>query len=106
MAIRPTDIQGSIWQASQTAPLTQRAEEAPRAAQAAAQAAFAAQVETREETVTETVKVAGNQIDPNSERRQGQAGERRERKARTPFEEVVEDAAGLDEGPHLIDFTA
>ena len=30
MAIRPTDIQGSIWQAVQTAPLNQRAQEAQR----------------------------------------------------------------------------
>ena len=105
MAIRPTDIQGSIWQASQTAPLTQRAEEAPRTAQAAAQAAFAAQVETRQETVTEAVKVAGDQIDPNTQRRR-EGGERRERKPRTPFEETVDEAAGLEESAHLVDFTA
>jgi hypothetical protein len=107
MAIRPTDIQGAIWQASQTAPLTQRAEEGPRAAQAAAQQSFAAHVQEREETVNETGEVLGNRVDANGgrEERKGDAEPRR-RRARTPFEETVEDAAGLDEPPHLIDFTA
>lgn len=106
MAIRPTDIQGSIWQASQTAPLAQRAEEAPRAAQAAAQNAFAAQVEQRQETVDQTGRGEGNKVDANAERRPGDQGEPRERKQRSAFEEVVDEAAGLDEPPHLIDFRA
>jgi hypothetical protein len=107
MAIRPTDIQGSIWQASQTAPLTQRAEEAPRAAQAAAQQSFAAHVQEREERVNETGEAQGNRIDPKSGRERGaHDGEPRQRHPRTPFQETVDDAAGLDEPPHLIDFTA
>ena len=107
MAIRPTDIQGSIWQASQTAPLVQRAEEAPRAAQAAAQAAFAAQVDVREERVNATDESTGNRIDANAERdARGDAHDGGERRPRSAFEETIGDAAGLEEPPHLIDFTA
>lgn len=107
MAIRPTDIQGSIWQASQTAPLTQRAEEGPRAAQAAAQASFAAQVAERQETVAETAKGEGNRVDTNADReRGGREDEPHERRARSAFGNVVDEAAGLDEPAHLIDFTA
>jgi hypothetical protein len=107
VAIRPTDIQGSIWQASQTAPLTQRAEEAPRMAQQAAQASFAAHVQQREERVAETGEGLGTRIDPNAERDRGGEGyEPQERQARSAFEEIVDEAAGLDEPPHLIDFTA
>jgi hypothetical protein len=107
VAIRPTDIQGSIWQASQTAPLTQRAEEAPRAAQAAAQSAFAAQVEERQETVEQTPDAAGNRVDANAEReRQGPGARRERRHPRNAFEETVDEASGLDEPPHLIDFSA
>jgi hypothetical protein len=105
VAIRPTDIQGAIWQASQTAPLTQRAEDAPRAAQQAAQAAFAAQVEEREERVGETTEALGNRVDANAERdARGDTYEPSDQ--RRAFHEVVDEAAGLDEPPHLIDFTA
>lgn len=107
MAIRPTDIQGAIWQASQTAPLAQRAEEGPRVAQAAAQASFAAHVAERQETVAETAKGEGNRVDANAEReRGGREGDPHERRPRSAFENVVDEAAGLDEPPHLIDFTA
>ena len=107
MAIRPTDIQGSIWQASQTAPLTQRAEDAPRAAQQAAQASFAAHVQEREERVAQAGEGLGTRVDPNAERDRGGGGhEPQERHARNLFEESVDEAAGLDEPPHLIDFTA
>ena len=105
MAIRPTDIQGAIWQASQTAPLTQRAEEAPRLAQQAAQASFAAQVREREERVSQLEEAVGNQIDPNAER-EGR-GDSYEPHDRAPvFRHVVDEAAGLEESEHLIDFTA
>ena len=74
MAIRPTDLQGSILNATQTQGITQRAEEAPRAAQAAAQASFAAHVQNREEAVEETGKGEGNRVDANAER-QGQSAD-------------------------------
>jgi len=107
MAIRPTDIQGAIWQASQTAPLAQRAEEAARTAQQTAQASFAAQVQEREERVNQAGAALGNRIDPNAERRSGgDADEPRDGEPRNTFEEAVDEAAGLDEPPHLIDFTA
>jgi hypothetical protein len=107
VAIRPTDIQGSIWQASQTAPLTQRAEDAPRAAQQAAQASFAAQVQEREERVNETGEALGTRVDPNAERdARGDTYEPQDREARAAFQHVVDETAGLDEPPHLIDFTA
>jgi len=106
VAIRPTDIQGAIWQAVQTAPLNQRAQEAPREAQAAAQAAFAAQVVERQETIDEAAESLGNRVDANAERdARGEAHER-DGKRRMPFEDVVDEAAGFDEPRHLIDFTA
>lgn len=106
MAIRPTDIQGSIWQASQTGPLAQRAEEAPRVAQAAAQQAFAAEVALREERVDETGEALGNRVDPNGERGARRDAHEGDARPRNAFEETVDSAAGLDEPPHLIDFTA
>ena len=106
MAIRPTDIQGSIWQASQTAPLVQRAEDAARTAQQAAQASFAAQVQEREERVNETGKALGTSIDPNAEREgRGDSYEPHDQ-AGASFQATVDEAAGLDEPQHLIDFTA
>lgn len=105
MAIRPTDFQSAISQASQIAPFAQRAEEAPRVAQQAAQAAFAADVETREERIDETSEGLGNRVDTNAERdARGDGYEPHERRARGAFEAA--DGAGLDEPPHLIDFTA
>ena len=107
MAIRPTDIQGSIWQASQTAPLTQRAEDAPRAAQQAAQAAFAAQLDVREERVNETGKALGTRVDANAERdARGDTYEPHDGEARRAAKQSADEAAGLDEPSHLIDFTA
>ena len=107
MAIRPTDIQGAIWQASQTAPLTQRAEEAPRAAQQAAQASFAAHVQEREERVGETAETIGNRIDPNAERNSsGDTYEPDERRPRAASAQAAAPDADPDEPPHLIDFTA
>ena len=105
MAIRPSDFQSAISQASQIAPLAQRAEEAPRAAQQAAQAAFAADVETREERVDETAEGLGSRVDTNAERdARGDEYEPRERRARGG--PAAADVVGLDDGPHLIDFTA
>lgn len=105
MAIRPSDFQSSISQASQIAPLAQRAEEAPRAAQQAAQAAFAADVETRAERIDETAEGLGSRVDTNAERdARGDGYERHERRARHGSESA--DVVGLDDGPHLIDFTA
>lgn len=106
MAIRPTDIQGAIWQASQTAPLAQRAEEAPRVAQAAAQQSFAAEVAVREERIDETGEALGNRVDPNAQRDARGDAQERDPRSRNGFEETVDSAAGLDEPPHLIDFTA
>ncbi|MDB5043745.1 MAG: hypothetical protein JWN27_4471 [Candidatus Eremiobacteraeota bacterium] len=106
MAIRPTDIQGAIWQAVQTAPLNQRAQEAPREAQAAAQAAFAAQLAERQETVDETAESLGNRVDANADREARGEAHERDGKRRNAFEDVVDEAAGFDEPRHLIDFTA
>jgi len=107
VAIRPTDIQGSIWQASQTAPLTQRAEDAPRAAQQAAQASFAAHVEEREERIAESGEVLDNRIDPNAERDGGgDTYEPDERRRGAAFAQAAAPEPDVDEPPHLIDFTA
>src|SRR5271169_6308614 len=111
MAIRPTDLQNAFNQTILNQPISQRAEEAPHAAQAAQQAAFVAKTEERNETVAETGNARGNRIEvgeraPDREPGGG-SGRKRERKPGDPFEEVVEDAAGLSDGtPHLIDFTA
>ncbi len=104
MAIRPTDIQLSYVQAAQNPPAAQRAEEGPRAAQAAAQAAFVAQTSERNESIAQTGDAQGNRVgDRDAGRRpQQEGGERR----RGPFEEVVDEAGGLGEPAHLIDFTA
>ncbi|HEY0395526.1 MAG TPA: hypothetical protein VGD01_13595 [Candidatus Elarobacter sp.] len=86
--------------------MTQRAEEGPRAAQQAAQASFAAHVQEREERVAELDEALGNRIDPNAERNAGGDGyEPQDRQGRV-FRHAVDEAAGLDEPPHLIDFTA
>ena len=50
MAIRPTDLQNAFNQTILNQPISQRAEEAPHAAQAAQQAAFVAKTEERNET--------------------------------------------------------
>jgi len=107
MAIRPTDIQGAIWQASQTAPLAQRAEDAPRVAQQTAQQSFAAHVQEREERVNESAEALGNRVDPNAERQSGgDSYEPHDGRPRSAFQAEAGDAAALDEPPHLIDFTA
>ncbi|GAC1423676.1 MAG: hypothetical protein NVSMB5_17540 [Candidatus Velthaea sp.] len=87
--------------------MTQRAEEAPRQAAQAAQAAFASHVTEREETIEASSEAEGNLIARDREReRPGSEGRKRERKPGDPFEAAVDDAAGLDEPAHLIDFTA
>lgn len=107
MAIRPSDLQGAIFQSAQSAPLTQRAEEAPRVAAMAAQAAFADQLHEREETVQTSGEAEGNKVDPRGEReRQQPQGRKRRHEPGEPFDDTVAEAAGFDEPPHLIDFTA
>ena len=107
MAIRPSDLQGAILQSVQTAAVTQRAEDAPRQAAQAAQAAFAAHVTEREETVEATSEAEGSLIKRDREReRPGSDGRPRQRRPGDPFEAAVDAAAGFDEPPHLIDFTA
>ena len=105
MAIRPTDLQGSIFQSVQSASLSQKADEAPHQAALAAQAAFAVDLAKREETIESSDKAHGNKVGakPQDERRQSRDRKRRPGEA---FEEVVEEAAGSDEPAHLIDFTA
>lgn len=106
MAIRPTDLQASIFQATQTAPITQRAEEAARIAQATTQAQFVAHTQEREETVTGTAEVLGNRVNPDAHHGRDAEDELPERRHAGAFEQTVDEAAGLDEPPHLIDFTA
>jgi hypothetical protein len=109
MAIRPTDLQNAIITSVQSQPLGQRAEQAPQNAQAAAQAQFVEKTDERNERVAEAGDAKGNRIEVGDRRReeQGGKGRKRERKPGDPFDEVVEDAAGLTDGsPHLIDYTA
>ena len=109
MAIRPTDLQSALIVSTQAPPINQRAEQAPVAAQSAAQAQFEAKAEERNERVAETTHAKGNRIEVRDQpqEQQGGKGQKRERKPGDPFEEVVEDAAGLSDGTaHLIDYSA
>ena len=108
MAIRPSDLQSSIFNAVQSAQLTQKAEEGPKQAAQAAQAQFASQVTKREETIAETGQAEGNRVNANPERQREMPERRkkRERRPGEPFEDVVDEAAGLGEPEHVIDFTA
>jgi hypothetical protein len=110
MAIRPTDLQSALIVSTQAPPAQQRAEQAPVAAQAAAQAAFVSKTDERNERVAETTDAKGNKIevkDRPRDEQQGGRGRKRERQAGDPFDEVVDEAAGLDDStPHLIDYTA
>jgi hypothetical protein len=109
MAIRPTDLQNALIVSTQAPPINQRAEQAPIAAQNAAQAQFAAKAEERNERVAETTDAKGNRIEVRDrpQDQQGGKGRKRERKPGDPFEEVVDEAAGLSDGvAHLIDYSA
>jgi hypothetical protein len=111
MAIRPTDLQSALIVSTQAPPTQQRAEQAPATAQNAAQAAFVAKTEERNERVAETTDAKGNRIEvrdrPQDQQPGGGKGRKRERKPGDPFDEVVEDAAGLSDGTaHLIDYSA
>lgn len=109
MAIRPADLQSALIVSTQAPPVNQRAEQAPIAAQNAAQAQFAAKAEERNERVAETTDAKGNRIEVRDRQQdhQGGKGRKRERKPGDPFEEVVEEAAGLSDGTaHLIDYSA
>jgi hypothetical protein len=109
MAIRPTDLQNALIVSTQAPPINQRAEQAPIAAQNAAQAQFAAKAEERNERISETTDAKGNRIEVRDrpQDQQGGKGRKRERKPGDPFEEVVDEAAGLSDGvAHLIDYSA
>lgn len=110
MAIRPADLQSALIVSTQAPPVQQRAEQAPVAAQAAAQATFVSKTDERQERVAQTADAKGNKIEVNDKQRddqQGGKGRKRERKSGNPFDEVVDEAAGLDDStPHLIDYTA
>jgi len=108
VAIRPTDLQGSIIQSVQNAQLAQRADEGPQQAALAAQATFANKLSQREESVAGSGEVDGNRVSAEGRREQqpGFSRKRREPGAPQTFEETVEDEAGLGEPAHLIDFTA
>jgi hypothetical protein len=108
MAIRPTDLQNALIYQTQAPAVGQRAEEAPRTAQQAAQAAFVNQTDERNEKVAESGSAKGNRIEVRDRPadQQGANGRKRQRKPRESFDEVVEEAAGSDGVPHLIDYTA
>jgi len=111
MAIRPTDLQSALIYQTQAPPVMQRAEEAPRLAQAAAQAQFVAQTDERNERVAEAGNAQGNKIGvkdkPDQDGGGGGKGRKRERQAGDPFGEVVEEASGNPDGsPHLVDYSA
>jgi hypothetical protein len=108
VAIRPTDLQGSIIASVQSAQLAQRNEEGPRQAALAAQAQFANQLKQREESVSGATDVAGNRISSKGEREQQEFkdGKRRSPSGDPASETVDEDDAALGEPAHFIDVTA
>ena len=109
MAIRPTDLQTALITQTQTPPTVQRAEQGPVAAQQAAQAQFIAKTDERNERVAESGDLQGNRIELRDQAQDQQPGgkKRRERKPGDPFDETVEEAAGLSDGiAHLIDYSA
>jgi hypothetical protein len=108
VAIRPTDLQGSIIQSVQSAQLAQRGEDGPQQAALAAQATFASKLQQREERIAESGEVNGNRVSAEGGNREQPAFRRKRRKlaAVEPVAEVVEEAAGLGEPAHLIDVTA
>jgi hypothetical protein len=104
--IRPIDLQNTILSA-QGAPAVQRAEVGARLEAQAAQAAFAAEVIHRDESVAATAEVVGNRIGAKPDQGQKHGSGDAKHKPRTPFEQVVDEAAGsADEPPHIVDFTA
>ena len=109
MAIRPADLQSALIVSTQAPPTAQRAEAAPGLAQGASQAAFISKSDERNDLVAETGDAKGNRIEVGDrpQDQPGGKGKKRERKPGDPFDEVVEEAAGLSDGtPHLIDYSA
>jgi hypothetical protein len=104
--IRPIDLQTTILSA-QNAAAPQRAEDGTRIAAQAAQAAFAAEVTHRDESVAPAVEVSGNRVGAKPEEHEKPGGDGRKRRPASPFEQVVDEAAGMSEEPtHIVDFTA
>jgi hypothetical protein len=108
--IRPIDLQSTLF-AVQNSPAVARAEPGQQRAEAqAAQSAFAAELARKDEELGAADELAGNRIDAkdgsadgSDERQRG----RHARKAATPFESMVDEAAGATEEPvHIVDCTA
>jgi hypothetical protein len=106
MSIRPADLQLSYVQAIQSPPIVQRAEEGPRQSQLAAQAAFINEIAERNETIGSTRDAQGNRIDVRDRQSDRDQPRKRERRPGEPFDVAVEEAAGLGEPAHIVDFTA
>ena len=110
MAIRPVDLQATIFQSTLTAQTQRQAEVAPQTAQTVAQQQWADQIEERQETVTETQHTEGNRVEEKGEANRQDADGRSKRRKRQPGDPLdeLEDSvlSGAVEGQHLIDFTA
>jgi hypothetical protein len=105
--IRPIDLQNTVLAAQSTVPAVQRAEEGARTDAQTTQAAFAAELVHRDESVAPAAEVLEARVrekEKDSGKRDGHGGNHA---PRTPFEQVVDEAAGTsDEAPHMVDFTA
>ena len=115
MAIRPVDLQGAIFQATQQQAAAQRqAEVTAQLAQSAAGQQVVKQSEERRETVQTLQQPEGNKVrekqvreKEESENPERRAPNKRERRPGEPFEALEgEFRAGAGDGEHLIDFTA
>jgi len=110
VAIRPVDLQATIFQSTVTAQTQRTAELAPQTAQAVAQQQFADKLEERTETVHETEELEGNRVEEKQEHDRQSADGRSQRRRRQPGEPLDElensVLSGGVAGEHLIDFTA
>ena len=114
MAIRPTDLQSALIVSQAQAPpvATARAEQArgprlelrlPRR-RSSPKSRRAQRARCRNHTDAPSSRI---EVDGREQPDQQGRGRKRERKPGDPFDEVVEDAAGLSDGTaHLIDYSA
>ena len=108
MAIRPVDLQGAIFQATQAQAAT-RQEAATPLAQAVAGQQLAKQVEERQETVAKMDHAEGDKVHEKKESDQpDRRSKDRKRRPGEPFEAIETDAiaSASADGDHLIDFSA
>lgn len=108
MAIRPVDLQGAIFQATQAQAAARQEAATPMAAALAGQQ-LAKKVEERQETVAQTEHAEGDRVREKTESENpDRRGQKQKRQPGEPFEAIETGAlaSAAAAGDHLIDFTA